>query len=161
MPERLEIDAQVLFRAMGREVTNVSEVTSIDQPFEVDLRATADIMIVQLPEDILANADGGNCFIATAAYGSYLEPEVRVLRNFRDEFLLTNRAGRSFVEWYYRNSPAIAAEIAEHEWMRSMVRMGLSPVIYVVKYPVPAIIIIFGLALFFVSYRRTTNWGSV
>jgi len=37
-----------------------------------------------------------HCFIATAAYGSPLEPHVSLLRNFRDHFLLSNTVGKSF-----------------------------------------------------------------
>jgi hypothetical protein len=33
---------------------------------------------------------GGGCFIATAAFGSYVEPNVKLLRDFRDHYLLTS-----------------------------------------------------------------------
>ena len=82
------------------------------------------------------------CFIATAAYGSGLAPEVAVLREFRDSHLLTNRAGKAFVEWYYSVSPPIAAFIAEHEAVKAALRWGLAPIVYSVKYPVAALVII-------------------
>ncbi len=37
------------------------------------------------------------CFIATAAYGSYLHPFVNILRTFRDRVLLVSSIGSSFV----------------------------------------------------------------
>ncbi|MEK6726607.1 MAG: CFI-box-CTERM domain-containing protein [Deltaproteobacteria bacterium] len=50
----------------------------------------------------------GGCFIATVAYGSYLDPHVEVLREFRDNYLITNAPGRAFIEIYYQISPPIA-----------------------------------------------------
>jgi hypothetical protein len=72
---------------------------------------------------------GGGCFIATAAYGSLLEPHVKILREFRDRFMLTNFIGREFVKVYYRHSPPIAHFIAKHPSLRFMTRIGLLPVI--------------------------------
>lgn len=82
------------------------------------------------PEDPLVQE---NCFIATAAYGSYLEPEVQTLRDFRDKYLMTHALGRHFVAWYYATSPALADVIAEHEWLRLAVRWMLTPVVYGVR----------------------------
>ena len=45
------------------------------------------------------------CYIATAVYGSYDCPEVRVLRRFRDGCLRKSAAGRAFVRAYYALSP--------------------------------------------------------
>jgi len=72
---------------------------------------------------------GGGCFIATAAFGSLLEPQVVLLQQFRDTYLLTNRPGRIFVRLYYRYSPALADCIKQHEWLKAAVRTSLYPLI--------------------------------
>ncbi|RKY29662.1 MAG: hypothetical protein DRP67_06185, partial [Candidatus Omnitrophota bacterium] len=74
---------------------------------------------------------GGGCFIATAAYGSYQQKYVRILREFRDKYLLTNRIGRAFVRFYYRHSPPLAEFIKKHEVAKYITRILLSPVILI------------------------------
>ncbi|MDH3867146.1 MAG: right-handed parallel beta-helix repeat-containing protein [Desulfobulbaceae bacterium] len=75
------------------------------------------------------SGSGGGCFIATAAYGSYWEPHVMTLRQFRDEYLLTNKLGTNFVEAYYKYSPPLADYIAEYDGLRTAVRIGLAPLV--------------------------------
>ena len=75
------------------------------------------------------DSGGEGCFIATAAYGSYWEPHVMTLRQFRDEHLLTNKLGTKFVEAYYKYSPSMASYIAEHDSLRSVTRIGLAPLV--------------------------------
>jgi hypothetical protein len=70
---------------------------------------------------------GGGCFIATAAFGSIMEPHVKLLRLFRDRFLLVNNIGKGFVRLYYQYSPPIAEYISEHESLRTAVRWTLLP----------------------------------
>jgi hypothetical protein len=76
-----------------------------------------------------------SCFIATAAYGSYLDPHVQVLRDFRDRVLAPSRAGRVFLGLYYAWSPPAARFIARHEGLRMAVRWALTPVVYMIQYP--------------------------
>jgi len=72
---------------------------------------------------------GGGCFIATAAFGSMIESRVKLLRQFRDRFLLTNTPGKIFVRLYYAYSPPIADVISAHESLRIIVRWSLFPLI--------------------------------
>lgn len=73
--------------------------------------------------------DNGGCFIATAAFGSVMEPHVTILRKFRDKFLMRNRLGNTFIKMYYTYSPALADFIAAHDRLRAIVRLSLIPVV--------------------------------
>lgn len=75
------------------------------------------------------------CFIATAAYGSSMAEEVMTLRLFRDDYLMKSGGGRGFVRLYYRYSPAVADYIRERDSLRAAVRLGLWPLVRVIKDP--------------------------
>jgi hypothetical protein len=69
------------------------------------------------------------CFIATAAYGSYLNPHVKILRHFRDEFLLSHSLGRKFVHLYYQYGPRIGNHIEKYDFLQFLTRQALFPLI--------------------------------
>jgi len=71
---------------------------------------------------------GGGCFIATAAFGSYESKEVKILRLFRDKYLLSRVWGREFVKFYYAHSPGFAGYIQDKPALKSVVRLVLKPV---------------------------------
>lgn len=72
---------------------------------------------------------GGGCFIATAAYGSLLEPHVKLLCKFRDRYLLTNTPGKIFVKYYYKYSPPAASFIGKRAVLRAVVCVLLLPLV--------------------------------
>jgi uncharacterized repeat protein (TIGR01451 family) len=98
---------------------------------------------------------GVACFIATAAYGSALEPHVVALRQFRDRYLQRTELGRAFIRFYYRNSPPLAAIIAAHPSLRFVARALLTPVVLLVVYPLRAVgIMVFAIVLLFTLRLR-------
>lgn len=112
-------------------------------------------------EPSLNSSGGGSgaCFIATAAYGSYLAPEVEVLKRFRDMHLLTNSLGRRFVNVYYRYSPPAADFISHHRSLRLISRIILTPVVYCVKYPLAFLLVLALSAVGIWSKKRKSIAG--
>jgi len=94
---------------------------------DADKSVTASFSAIPKPEE----KKKGGCFIATAAYGSALDPHVQILRDFRDKYLITNKPGQLFVKFYYKYSPPIANFIARHKVLKPFVRILLLPLITV------------------------------
>ncbi len=72
---------------------------------------------------------GRGCFIATAAYGSEMAPDVQLLRDIRENVLRQTVWGRRFFEeywkYYYRISTPIADEMNRDENLRRIVRWSI------------------------------------
>jgi hypothetical protein len=99
------------------------------------------------------------CFIATASFGSKLEPAVVLLRQFRDKCLLTNVWGQKFVKFYYHHSPPIAGLIAGSEPLRIFFRVLLLPFIAIAYTALHPCLIIWAVCLiiFLGLYRLITR----
>jgi hypothetical protein len=110
---------------------------------------------------VSSSGGGGGCFIATAAFGSYLDPHVMVLRHFRDDVLLQSELGTAFVKFYYKHSPPIADFIAQHETLRILMRFALTPLIFAVKYPLIAALLFAMAGAWFIRRRLSLKQQSV
>ena len=88
------------------------------------------------------------CFIATAAYGSYLDPHVASLRRFRDQVLLGGLpGGEQLVALYYRYSPPLAEMIRQHDTLRWLTRALLTPVVFAIEWPLSSLLLLLSLIL--------------
>ena len=108
------------------EITAVDLCQAQSEPVHARLKTTAIDFTTVSP-----------CFIATAAYGSPLANEIWALRRFRDRYLMTNPAGRAFVDAYYSVGPYAANMIAEHPWLRTTTRVFLTPLVTLARHLAP------------------------
>jgi len=76
---------------------------------------------------------GGGCLIATAAFGSELAPQVQMLREIRDNTVLSTLSGTAFMtgfnEFYYSFSPTIADWERENPIFQDAVRITITPLL--------------------------------
>ena len=79
------------------------------------------------------NSEGGGCLIATATYGSEMAPQVQLLREIRDNQLLSTESGVSFMtgfnSLYYSFSPHIADLERDNPVFKEMVKIGITPLL--------------------------------
>lgn len=105
-------------------------VRAVDSEEVAGWWTVADNFVVATPpEEPGEPKEKSGCFIATAAYGSLVHPHIDVLREFRDKYLMTNKAGRTLVKLYYRYSPPIARLIARNKALKITVRVALLPLV--------------------------------
>lgn len=82
---------------------------------------------------IVSTVVARRCLIATAAFGSPINPEVTLLREFRDYDLMGSRPGTAFMSafnnWYYSYSPSVSEIIRGDELLRTGMRIFLYPLV--------------------------------
>ena len=98
-----------------------------------------DEVVPDMPDEVVPDMPDettppGGCLIATAAYGSELAPQVQLLREIRDNTLLSTDSGTSFMtgfnQFYYSFSPAVADLERENAVFRDAVRVAITPGLY-------------------------------
>ncbi len=76
---------------------------------------------------------GGGCLISTATFGSELAPQVQMLREIRDNKLLSTESGSAFMSGfnsiYYSFSPTVADWERESPIFREAVHIAITPLI--------------------------------
>jgi hypothetical protein len=115
----------------GYKFTNWSG--DVDTIANVDAATTTIIMdsSYSITADFQATSTSSPCCTATAAFGTPMAQELGILRQFRDEQLLTNPVGEALVDLYYTVSPPIAEFITERPGLKPIVRAGLAPAVAV------------------------------
>lgn len=77
---------------------------------------------------------GGMCFIATAAFGSALSEEVKILSRLRDERLQGYWITGRMVSAYYKLGPAAAEVVGSHSPAAALVRIHLKAVVRAARF---------------------------
>ncbi len=95
-------------------------------------------------ESSSSSESSGGCYLATYAYGAE-DMHVQALTKFRDQTLLTNRWGQTFVSIYYKVSPVIVERLAGLDSGAAAMRSLLFPLAVATSSAFPLIIF---LALF-------------
>lgn len=107
---------------------------TFDDEFEVEALFNS-LPATKLNYNPISNkkSTSGGCFIATMIYGSYDHPKVKVLRSFRDTYLITNNLGRKFVSLYYKYSPKLIYKLKDKHFIKKVIQIALNLFVRIVK----------------------------
>jgi hypothetical protein len=136
------------FSGWSGDASDTDRLISITMDSDKSIKANFNRIVV---EDVWEEEKKTPCFIATAAYGSPLHPYVRILRDFRDKYLMPSRFGRVLVDFYYKYSPFFANIITKHKVLKADVRLSLMPLVafsYSMVHFSPALTIVMFILIF-------------
>jgi len=135
----------VVINAMGMCITYANKLHEYEQPMQVlDVLVVLD-MSPEVRGRLLKNKDilfqnsinkklsshnkkQGMCYVATMVYGDYDAPEVKILRQYRDNVLAKYIAGNLFIKFYYRTSPVFVRIFGNNKLVKQGIRRILSKI---------------------------------
>lgn len=104
---------------------NMPKAWTLTQQYEARMRSqlgnAADRLRVLDPTyatPTIEKKQADSCFVVTATMGHPNHPTVVLMRQFRDQWLMQKRWGKSLAAWYYRNGPLAAALIRRSAFLR-------------------------------------------
>jgi hypothetical protein len=124
-----QVAITALDNTQNRNESAIVETSSIAIGAPLESPASSELTATPGPIEPYPTLPDEGCFIATAAYGADWAGEVQVLRDFRDEFLLTHAPGRWLVRLYYTHGPRAAEFLNDHESLKPAVRALLLPLV--------------------------------
>ncbi len=134
------------------EVQNlVSDTGGLEDPTLSSEPVSAGVVVFKNPA---IGRPPSPCFIATAAYGTNLAPELDALRAWRDGALLSHAPGAAFVDAYYRLSPPVADWVAQHAWAAALVRLMVTPLVFLTAWPELGLLIVAAFSALIIGARR-------
>ncbi len=119
------------FKAPSDAATGSLQVVATTNVAGQTITQTESVSLTEKPAS--TGTSGGGCLIATATFGSELAPQVQMLREIRDNKVLTTESGTSFMEsfnqFYYSFSPAIADLERQNPVFKEVVRITIIPML--------------------------------
>lgn len=120
----------VAFALFAQDESPFLNLTTETPVYAVRTEAATDFWERQ--RELGGGEDGGFCFVATAAHGSYAHPVVGLLRGLRDEVLARLPFGRALTRAYYGLSPPLAEAIDADPTLAAATRGVLLLVVFVI-----------------------------
>lgn len=118
-----------------KEVDKIDMISVMEQQEHNKVLGLSEEMPIECQVNVSSESETSNvqtntkkkegCYIATAVYGSYNAPQVRVLRKYRDEVLKKSILGRAFIKVYYALSPPVADKLKNARRLNRFVRKML------------------------------------
>ncbi|MCC1482849.1 CFI-box-CTERM domain-containing protein [Roseibaca sp. Y0-43] len=102
---------------------NFLRVVALDFADEEDLEDTSNSAAQDRSDD-----EDSTCFVATAAFRDTCHPDVVFLRRFRDDFLVTTKAGRRFIRLYWVLGPKLARPVKKIDFLAYIFRKLISAI---------------------------------
>lgn len=105
----------------GRAVRMTEQAKDTDVHYEDEIKRQQGSTRIQVK-----SRKTGPCFVATACFGNYEHPTVKVLRQFRDRELRSAPFGRTLIALYYRHGRSLASLVERFPSLKPLLRKILN-----------------------------------